>query len=604
MTATGAAERLLLGFAGRHAIVHDGEPVDIAGRDQGRRHDLGQAGTGQGPSDAVAQRERVVAVRRHRRFGQPRRHELVAANADDLLDEVRLHGQVPSPGRDRRVHHLVRTRVDDERPRAARDGDHAPGVGGSALDPDPGEQLALFVDPQRRPEQPVHAGGSEGDVRRCWLDGIRIDDAGGDRAARPFGDQAGRAIGAEPGQARLDALLEPQARLGPEGVAEGRPADAHRVEDGRLDDDVRRRGSDLGAGPAHDAGDGERPGRVGDEQRLGMQLADDVVEGLEAFTRRRPAHHDPPVVHGGRVERVDRLAQLDHHVVAGIDDVADRAHAGGQQAHLHRIGRRADADAAHPATDEPRAQVRLHDVDDEPLSGRTARLLDLGRREPQRPTGHGRDLAGQAHDREGVAAVGLDVDVQHDIAEEVGQGDADRRVRRQDEDPVRVRGHAQLVARAEHPVADHAHLLGSLDPAVARQHGPGQGDRHALAGGDVRRAAHDVERFAAPDGHPGQRQAVRPGMLLDRQQLADDHVPPVRAPAVDALDLHPQQRQALGEALRRQVEVDELAQPAERDPHRNCSRKRRSFSMYRRRSPTPWRRFAIRSTPIPNAKPW
>ena len=336
-----------------------------------------------------------------------------------------------------------------------------------------------------------------------------------------------------------------------------------------------------------------------------MQVADDVVERLEAFARGGAADDDPPVVHGGRIERVDRLAQLDHHVVAGVDDVADRAH--GRRPAGASARRRATGRCVTPLTQRPTnrgAQVGLHDLDREPFGGRTARLLDVGRRVAQRPTGHGRDLAGQAHDREGVAAVRLDVDVQHDVAEEVGQRDADRRVRRQDEDPVGVRGHAQLVARAEHPVADDAHLLGPLDPAVAGQDGAGQGDRDPLAGRDVRRAADDVERFAAPDRHPGQRQPVRPRVLLDRQQLADDDVVPVGAPAVDALDLHPEQGQALGEALRRQVDVDELAQPAERDPHRNCSRKRRSFSMYRRRSPTPWRRLAIRSTPIPNAKPW
>ena len=84
----------------------------------------------------------------------------------------------------------------------------------------------------------------------------------------------------------------------------------------------------------------------------------------------------------------------------------------------------------------------------------------------------------------------------------------------------------------------------------------------------------------------------------------DHHVAPVGAPRLDPLDLHPEQGQPLGERLGGQVDVDELAQPAERHPHRNCSRKRRSFSMYRRRSPTLWRRLAIRSTPMPKAKPW
>src|SRR6476660_6032007 len=93
-------------------------------------------------------------------------------------------------------------------------------------------------------------------------------------------------------------------------------------------------------------------------------------------------------------------------------------------------------------------------------------------------------------------------------------------------------------------------------------------------------------------------------MALDGQQLPDDDVPPVLAPADDALDLHPQQRQALGQGLGAEVHVDVVAQPAERDLHRNCSRKRRSSSRKRRRSVMPCLSIFIRSGPIPNAKPW
>ena len=48
-------------------------------------------------------------------------------------------------------------------------------------------------------------------------------------------------------------------------------------------------------------------------------------------------------------------------------------------------------------------------------------------------------------------------------------------------------------------------------------------------------------------------------MLLDRQELTDDDVLPVRAPALDALDLHAEQRQPLGELLRRELDVDVVA---------------------------------------------
>ena len=61
---------------------------------------------------------------------------------------------------------------------------------------------------------------------------------------------------------------------------------------------------------------------------------------------------------------------------------------------------------------------------------------------------------------------------------------------------------------------------------------------------------------------------------------------------------------AVGQRFRGQVDVDELAQPGERRPHRNCPRNRRSSSRKRRRSVMPCLSILIRSGPIPNAKPW
>ena len=92
--------------------------------------------------------------------------------------------------------------------------------------------------------------------------------------------------------------------------------------------------------------------------------------------------------------------------------------------------------------------------------------------------------------------------------------------------------------------------------------------------------------------------------LADLDQLADDDVLPVRAPALDALDLHAEEGQTLGELLRGELDVDVVAQPGQRHPHRNCSRKRRSFSRNRRRSVMPCLSILMRSGPIPNAKPW
>ena len=157
---------------------------------------------------------------------------------------------------------------------------------------------------------------------------------GRDGAAGPGLDEPRAPIGAESCESVLLALLEPEARLRTQAVAEGRPTDAHRVEDRRLDDDVGRRVGDLGSGAAHDPGDRQWSGGIGDEERLGIERTLDVVEGLEPFTVAREADDQACVVDGGSVERVDRLAELQRQVVAHVDDVADGPLAGRDQAHL------------------------------------------------------------------------------------------------------------------------------------------------------------------------------------------------------------------------------------------------------------------------------
>ena len=210
---------------------------------------------------------------------------------------------------------------------------------------------------------------------------------------------------------------------------------------------------------------------------------------------------------------------------------------------------------------------------------RIAPLRRIGLGEADVRSGHRRDLSGEPDHRECVAAIRLDVDVEYDVAVEVHQRLPDRGLRREDEDAVPIGGQPQLIAGAQHAVARDAHLLGALDPAVSWQDRARQRHRDALAGDDVRGAAHDLERLATPHGHPRERQAVGPWMGLHAQELADDDVLPVGTPTLEALDLHPEQRQPLGELLWRELDVDVVSEPGKRHSHRNWPRKRRSFSM-------------------------
>ena len=408
--------------------------------------------------------------------------------------------------RDERVHDLLgpqrdRWAPDDDRHRVAL----ARGLGRHA---DAREQGALLVDVDRLAERPVHARWPERDAHGLGRRRVRVDDPDRDSPARPAADERGCPVGAHGREAVVLALLEAEARLAPERVAEGRPADADRVEDRRLDDDLVGRVRDLARGPAHDARDRERSALVGDEERIGREVAHDVVERLEALPGPCQADVDRAAADRRRIERVDRLAELEHDVVRGVHDVRDRSLARGDEATLHLPGRRADRHAVHVARDEPGAESRVLDVDADVRRRRIAGLDDREVGQRERSSGRRRDLAGEAEDRQGVAAVRLHVDVEHDVAGERSRGRGRSGYRLEDEDAVGIVGQAQLVTRAEHPLTRDAGDRRDLDAPVAGQHSSRQRHRDALARRDVRRATDDRELgLAIPDAHAGQARA-------------------------------------------------------------------------------------------------
>ena len=229
-------------------------------------------------------------------------HDVVAADPGDLLGDVGLDEQVAPPRSGRsRAPSRRRRRSTIERLRAAATVDRRPGRRRLGGDADPAEQRALLVGRQLGAEEAVDPRRSEGDTRRRRLRGVRVDGAGRDASAGPLADEARRPIRAEPCEAMLLALLEAQARLGAEGVPERGPADAHRVEDGRFDRDVRssRPRSPSSAPPMTPA----MPiGPAGSAmiRVSGVELAADVVERLEPLPGARATDDDPPVANRRR----------------------------------------------------------------------------------------------------------------------------------------------------------------------------------------------------------------------------------------------------------------------------------------------------------------
>ena len=125
---------------------------------------------------------------------------------------------------------------------------------------------------------------------------------------------------------------------------------------------------------------------------------------------RAGAADDELTLQGRRVERVQRLTELEHHVVGDVDRGADRAHPGGEQPPLqpprrHRVG----VDTGDLPCCEPGGAGLRFEPNRVGLA--VGRVRGDLRRIGELEVETAREFAGQAAHREAVAAVRGDLDL-------------------------------------------------------------------------------------------------------------------------------------------------------------------------------------------------
>ena len=259
---------------------------------------------------------------------------------------------------------------------------------------------------------------------------------------------------------------------------------------------------------------------VGDEQVLRVQAALDVVEGAQPLPW-LGSPHDDRAAERVQVERMQRLAQLEHDVVGHVDGQGDGPHAGLGQPPAHPGGRRCGGvDAAH---DSSEVAVATRGALQRRVIGEVHGIpLVVGR-------GYAGDvggvavaavgavlgmpvLAGDPTHREAVATVWghLELDdlvVQAEQGDRIvtwgeGSGGFRAEVLGEPDDPGVVRAEAKLVLGADHAVGDLAVGLPRADGQAPGQDGTGQDDDDEVTGVEVRRAAHDLLRDALREPLP------------------------------------------------------------------------------------------------------
>ena len=494
------------------------------------------------------------------------------------------------------------------------------------LEPEPLEPLASLAAPDRHAEERVEA-------RAVHRDHVLRRDLGGDvdRARR---QPRARELDQEPRGDALSTrrelgmklLLKPRRGVGtqPEHARGAQDVDA--VPGRHLEQDPGRLVGDLGDLATHDPGDPGGSLAIADQDGLGVEGALDTVECRHPLAAAGGPDDQLGAPDAIEVEGVQRLRGHQHHVVGDVDDIGDRTQPGGDETRTQPGRRRADRHFAERACRKARAEVgHLHSYRGEILDTGAARRLGVGlpRRIGQRRAGDRVDLAGDAVDAHAVDPVGIEVELEHGLrnrqhAVQRSAGNKSRRLLRfasggggvrsrtgfaQDQDPLILFAKAQFGLGQDHAVR--------LDPAQLRRpellpvgHPRArQRDRDRLAGGDVGCPADD-RTHAVAGLDLADTQAVGVWMLLGGDDVADHEPLGRRDPEpTDPLDLHRAHRKQLGDLVRLEPGVAVLDQPGEGDSHENCSRNRTSFSTNRRRSGRPCLSMAIRSIPIPNAKP-
>ena len=196
------------------------------------------------------------------------------------------------------------------------------------------EQRRQVVGGERRADDAVdlrHAHGARPLLRRQrrtpGVDGTGVDGEVRDTSPEQL-DEAG--------DGRVDRRTDRRpARSGPTPPSAGRGGRPTRPMPTGANQAISRatvggRVADLGVGAAHDPGDADRTVvGVADQQVVGRSACARRRRAWSASRRARPVRMRkpwPPSV--ARSYGVVRLAELEHHVVADVDDVVDRAHAG------------------------------------------------------------------------------------------------------------------------------------------------------------------------------------------------------------------------------------------------------------------------------------
>ena len=410
------------------------------------------------------------------------------------------------------------------------------------------EQLLLLLGGQVQTEQRVHLVRLERQTLVVRVGVVNVDDAVDDLACAEHFDQLTRTVDRIEGHARVQTLLKATGSLGAHTERLCGDTNGSAVEVRGLENDGPGVVHNLGVCAAHNACNSNRLVVVADGEHLVAQVVIYAVKGLDGLAVAGAADNDAAVGQALVVERMHRLAVLEHNIVGDINDVVDRTNAAGVQTLAHPRRRRLDLDILDNAGGVARAQVGVLDLDRHILVDVAADALDRGGLDAERTVEGCGGLTRQTDNAQAVRAVRGNLEVGNPVVQTEHLLDvlANRGAGRQEQDAVLAGiryaavGQTQLLKRAHHAVGRHAAQLALGDLHAARQGRLVQADWTDLANGRRRYigcAGDDLHRLLLADIELADLQMVGIRVIDNLEDLAGHNVVDLRAEVVDLLDL-------------------------------------------------------------------
>ena len=304
----------------------------------------------------------------------------------------------------------------------------------------------------------------------------------------------------------------------------------------------------------------------------------------------RRAHADLRAGEPGQVKRVQRLVQLEEHVVGGIDDIVDRPGPRGAKPGLQPLRRRPHCDPSNDGREVAEAAIAVLDRHAHTAGG--GRLLArLPARRPygsperrQHQIAHAprRELTRHTRVARQVDAVRREVDLQSCVrqADGLDEGIARRVLVPEAHDARRIPTQAKFLLGAQHPVAFLPTDLAALDLESAGQRATRRYERIERVLRHVRSSADHVEQVPTPGIHPTQGQPIRVGVLSDFDDATHDHVGELVTHELGSIDRNGARAERCGQLIGRAFDRRRQgAKPVDANVHQaNCSRKPTSAS--------------------------